>query len=129
MNIEHSGWREDIGFFSFKLPVDETKEDYEIRMKNGTVFRQNGPFQAVTRDWNCDGDVYTLFGAYFQCEGRGGEFFSVTDMVSLVVDDEAEIPGIPNPFKHPSLDDQIGRADNQYRHGETRPSTTRKIER
>lgn len=123
MNVEYSGWKEDCGFFSFQIPVDETKEDYEIRLKNGSVFRQSSPFQAVTRDWNWDGDVYTRFGAYFAYDGGGGEFFTPEDMVSLVVHDGAEIPGITDPFKRPSLDEQICRADEQnqsathpYRH-------------
>lgn len=112
MNVEYSGWSEAHGLFSFQIPVDETREDYEIRLKNGSVFKQNGPFQHVTRDWNCDGDVYTQFGAYFSYDGGGGEFFTPDDLVSLVVHNGAEIPGIQDPFKRPSLDEQIGRADS-----------------
>lgn len=34
----------------------------------GEVFRLEGDFKAVTRDWNNDGDIYTSYGAYFRSE-------------------------------------------------------------
>lgn len=112
MLIEHSGYRKNHGLFCFKIPVDENKTDYEIHFNNGSVYRQNGPFENVTHDWNCDGDVYTQFGAYFDCNGRG-EFFTPVDLVTFVVEHEAQVPGIQDPFQHPSLDNQIKQAEEK----------------
>ena len=123
MDVEYSGWNVERGFFSFQIPVDEHRKDYEIRMNNGSIYRQNTPFQTFTHDWNCDGDIYSSFGAFFNCDGRG-EFFSVTDMVRLVVDGDAEIPGIENPLQHPPLDQQISRANSRSDTG-SGPSTHR----
>ena len=112
MDIEYSGYREKTGTFCFQIKVDENRKDYEIHMKDGTVMKQDGPFSTVTRDWNCDGDIYPLFGAYFSYDGRG-EFITPVDMVRFVVDGEANIPGIANPFEQPALDDQIRDADSR----------------
>lgn len=119
MNIEYSGWHEDRGPFRFLIPVDEKKEDYEIHLKNGDVFVQDGPFHERTTDWNHDGDVYPQFGAFFQHDGRG-EFLTPTDMVWMMVEEGARIPGIETPLISPSLDDKIQHAEDR----KTNPSRT-----
>lgn len=112
MNIRYSGYREDVGTFDIVIPVDETREDFEVHMKNGRIGRQITPFQEATYDWNHDGDVYTLFGAWFDWDGSR-DFLTPVDMVSMVIDGDADIPGIARPFQHSSLDDQLRHADTQ----------------
>lgn len=118
MNVNYSGYKEGYGLFNFNIPVDETRTDYEIHTKQGHYYKQSTPFQHFTYDWNNDGDVYTMFGAFFDCEGRG-EFFSVEDLVSLVVHDGAQIPGIHDPLQPQPLDAQI--SDAQQKTAPTHP--------
>lgn len=131
MNVEYSGWKESTGFFCYKIEVDELKLDYELHYASGKVATQNGPFQAVSADWNYDGDIYTQFGAWFQLvdeNGRfeSGKFWTPEQMVGALIDarDETEthygdyvvsIPGIELPFleKRPSLDEQIERSERR----------------
>lgn len=110
MNIRYSGYRENYGTFDVLIPVDETRQDYEIQMKNGQIGRQVTPFQEATYDWNHDGDVYTLFGAWFDWNGSR-DFITPVDMVSMVIDADATIPGIEIPLV--SLDSQIQQANAQ----------------
>lgn len=110
MNIRYSGYRENYGTFDVLIPVDETRQDYEVQMKNGQIGRQVTPFQEATYDWNHDGDVYTLFGAWFDWNGSR-DFITPVDMVSMVVDGDAKISGIEIPLA--SLDSQIQQANAQ----------------
>lgn len=110
MNIRYSGYRENYGTFDVLIPVDETRQDYEIQMKNGQIGRQITPFQEATYDWNHDGEVYTLFGAWFDWNGSR-DFMTPVDMVSMVIDGDARIPGIEIPLV--SLDSQIQQATVQ----------------
>lgn len=120
MNVEYSGWREDCGFFCHKIYLDEKREDYEIHLKNGSVGRQVTPFQEFTYDWNHDDDVYPLFGAFFEF-GTGRDFLTPVDMVSLLLEDKAEIPGMENPLKKPTLDERLSRADSRKTQGMVKP--------
>lgn len=110
MNIRYSGYRENYGTFDVLIPVDETRQDYEIHMKNGQTGRQITPFQKATYDWNHDGEIYTLFGAWFDWNGSR-DFITPVDMVSMVIDGDARIPGIEIPLA--SLDSQIQQANKQ----------------
>lgn len=125
MNIRYSGYRENYGTFDVLIPVDETRQDYEIQMKNGQIGRQITPFQEATYDWNHDGEVYTLFGAWFDWNGSC-DFMTPVDMVSMVIDGDARIPGIEIPLA--SLDSQIQQANVQKTPSSNRhepPSHTR----
>lgn len=130
MKIEHSGWNIEHGSFRYFIEVDERKTDYEIRFRNGCVARQAETFHEVTADWNCDGDVYSQYGAFFDnfdSEGKrnGGTFWTPVEMVeSLIRGREGEdnggytvvdIPGIelPTRDKRPSLDEQVARSERQ----------------
>lgn len=130
MKIEHSGWNKDYGTFRYFVDVDDNKTDYEIRFRNGCVARQAEPFHTVTTDWNCDGDVYPQYGAYFKYFDRegspdGGSFWTPVDMVTTLIrarDGEdnggytvVDIPGIeiPTRDKRPSLDEQVARTERQ----------------
>lgn len=93
MQLEHSGWSQERGFFCDKYGIDTTRTDHEIHWKDGDVYKQITPFKTVERDWNCDGDVYSEFGAIF--EGRyGNEWRTPQHLLSLMLEGEAEIPGI-----------------------------------
>lgn len=132
MYVNHSGWSEKHGSFSYDIFIDEKKTDYEIHFKNGQVYKQSGEFEWVTADWNCDGDVYAQFGATFNIWDKDGEptssreFLTPQDMVFGLVDglfgDHREyenvmvsIPGInlPAPEKRPSIDEQIRRSEKR----------------
>lgn len=132
MRIEHSGWSQEHGPFRYFIEIDENKTDYELRFKNGSIAKQDGPFHHATHDWNCDGDVYTQFGAIFQYFDKNGEpdgrcFWTPEDMVSALVDaqekpesrlsggDVISIPGIeiPERSKRPNLEDTIIRSERR----------------
>lgn len=93
MQLEHSGWSQERGFFCDKYSIDTTRTDHEIHWKDGRICKQLEPFETVERDWNCDGDVYSEFGATF--EGKyGGEWWTPYHLLGLMIDGEAVIPGI-----------------------------------
>lgn len=121
MYVNHSGWSEDIGSYSYDIYMDENKSDYEIHYEDGSVDRQVTPFEAITNDWNNDGDVYTMFGAYFEHDSTGWrQFMTPENMVTLLLDSRfnphrvhgpraTEIPGIeiPDRDKRPKLEQTI----------------------
>lgn len=121
MYVNHSGWSEDIGSFSYDIYMDENKTDYEIHYADGSVDRQVTPFEAVTNDLNNDGDVYTMFGAYFEHDSTGSrQFMTPESMAMLLIDSRfdpyrvngplaTEIPGIeiPDRDKRPKLEQTI----------------------
>lgn len=41
----------------------------------GEVFRKESDFETITRDWNNDGDVYPVYGAYFRSENDNRTMF------------------------------------------------------
>lgn len=79
------------------VPFDDKKRDYEIHFSNGSISKQNSAFDYVTRDWNCDGDVYTQYGAWFENDRAASDFFTPEQLVWLVADDDAAIPGVRDP--------------------------------
>ena len=127
MNVNYSGWTEQHGSFSCNIFVDENRQDYELVFGNGSVAKQQGPFEEVTADWNNDGDVYTQFGAWFsRPEGNGGDFWTPVDMVAAVVDAQTRerkpygnevvsVKGIevPLPGKRPALTDVIRQSEQR----------------
>lgn len=129
MYVNHSGWNIEHGSFSYNIYINEEKEDYEIHFVDGTVARQCSPFQEVTADWNCDGDRYTQFGAWFTEDGHNSEFWTPQDMVVCLIDamngDRSRgnatvkvIPGIelPPKEKRPKLDDRLRQTEQRRMH-------------
>ena len=94
MQITHEGWSQERGWFKEKYNIDTTRTDHEIRWKRGFVAKQVTPFGVVTRDWNNDGDVYSEFGAYFQSPYGGNVWYTPQGLLSLILDNEAMVPGI-----------------------------------
>ena len=129
MKVEYSGWSEERGSFHYDFIVDETKLDYEVHFGNGRIAKQNGPFEYHTADWNCDDDIYTQFGAWFQfvdVDGKfnGGEFFTPEDLVSFAISAAGIersgpkvlcVKGLEWPEKQSrcSLDERILRSDQR----------------
>ena len=94
MRLEHSGWSQERGCFCDKYEIDTARTDYEIHWKDGKVCKQVSPFQIVEADWNCDGDVYEEFGANFESRYAGREWWTPQNLLSLVLEGEAEVLGI-----------------------------------
>ena len=132
MFVNHSGWSEKSGSFNYNIPFNEKRTDYEVCYESGQTLRQCSPFQYVTADWNCDGDVYTEFGANFvryEPEGvarAGTEFWTPTELVAELIDglygDDfprrdriISISGVdvPPTHKRPSLRDQVAQIERQ----------------
>ena len=123
MYVNHSGWNEKHGAFYYDIYINEHKTDYEIHYQNGMIAKQSTPFHVETRDWNHDGDVYPLFGAWFQCCGH---FWTPESMVAVLIEamdntrtrygnEVVSIPGItlPEPGKRPNLNDHIRRTESK----------------
>ena len=94
MTIEHSGWSMEKGFFCDLYSFDENKTDYVIQYNDGTTSKQAHPFQEITRDWNCDNDVYTLFVAGFEGRYGGTDWYTPENLLSMILEEEATIDGI-----------------------------------
>ena len=95
MQLTHEGWSQERGFFCDKYNIDTTRTDHEIHWKNGTVCKQVTPFQVVCADWNNDNEWYEEFGAYFESKwGAGLDWYTPQNLLGLMLDGEAEIPGI-----------------------------------
>lgn len=108
MQVNYSGWNEKLLRFDFTIDLDETRKDYEIHFKDGFVSKQSTPFDYVTCDWNHDGDVYCMYGAYFTSRFGGNVFWTPDEMVSALIESAMEdgyrdtyrireIPGIALP--------------------------------
>lgn len=132
MYVNHSGWMEKYGSFSYNIFVDEKRTDYVIEYASGKKLVQDGSFDNFTHDWNCDGDVYTQYGAFFQLYDKDGKFarqgifMTPENMVRELVNSLDEkirqredvvvrISGIsvPEPDKRPSLQEQVARTERQ----------------
>lgn len=132
MRVNHSGWSKKYGSFNYNISFDEKRTDYEVRFESGRTLRQCGEFDYVTADWNCDGDVYTEFGANFTryyedgTPYAGREFWTVEHLVAELIDglygDDRpkrdrmiSISGvtIPPPHLRPSLNETVARSEKQ----------------
>ena len=132
MKVNYSGWAEKYGSYKYTVPFDELRTDYEVKFDNGQILRQCGCFEHVTADWNCDGDIYTEFGANFvryDADGiarSGREFWTPNDLVAELIDglfgDDwpprdrvVSISGITvhPPKVLPSLEEQLVRSERR----------------
>ena len=55
----------------------------KLTINNNIYATQISDFQVVEKDWNCDNDVYELFGAYFSIDGFN-DFLTPENIVSLI---------------------------------------------
>ena len=97
IEVSVAGWNEIYGPYRFTVPFDDKRRDYEVRFADGSTSTQKSAFDYVTRDWNCDGDVYAQYGAWFENDRAASDFFTPEQLVWLVADDDATIPGIRDP--------------------------------
>ena len=97
IELNITGWNNVYGPYRFIVPFDDEKTDHEIHFADGSVSKQTTAFDYETRDWNHDGDVYTQYGAWFRHEGGGGDFFTPEQLLRLVADDDATVPGLSDP--------------------------------
>ncbi len=94
MILSHEGWSQERGWFKDKYFFDETKTDHTIHWKNGKVCKQESTFKNLTADFNNDGDVYTEFGCWFESVYTSREWWTPQNLLSLILEGEATIPGI-----------------------------------
>lgn len=88
IEVSVAGWNEIYGPYRFTVPFDDKRRDYEVRFADGSTSTQKSAFDYVTRDWNCDGDVYAQYGAWFENDRAASDFFTPEQLVWLVADDE-----------------------------------------
>lgn len=83
IEVVKDSWSYDKGF---------TKEVYKFKKdkmmtllyEDNTIYGvQKSKFHFVKKDWNCDNDVYELFGAYFSLD-EYNEFLTPENIVSLI---------------------------------------------
>lgn len=89
IKVVRENWTCDKGFTK---KVYEFKENGEMQLIDlfGVYGIQVSEFKSVTADWNCDGDVYEMFGAYFDVNGRKN-FITPEDIVSFIEDEGFEV--------------------------------------
>lgn len=94
MQLTHEGWSQERGWFQDKYNIDTTRTNHEIHWKNGQVCKQIYPFGVVEADWNNDNEVYAEFGATFEGRYGGRAWYTPQNLLGLMLDGEATIPGI-----------------------------------
>lgn len=94
MQLTHEGWSQERGWFQDKYNIDTTRTDHKIKWKNGQICKQVTPFEVVTADWNCDGDIYPEFGANFESKYAGRDWYTPQGLLDLILEGEATIEGI-----------------------------------
>lgn len=98
ISLNVSGWKKGLGSYDVDVPFDDERDDIEVRLRDGSVLRQEGFFAEESHDWNNDGDVYPIYGAWFRDQDGRGEFLTPETMMRLVMDGEAEVSGLENPL-------------------------------
>ena len=83
-------WTYDKGFTKKNYTFIEDKM-MTLLYKDDTVYGvQKSIFHSVEKDWNCDNDVYELFGAYFVLDDYN-EFLTPENIVSLIEDNDLKV--------------------------------------
>lgn len=106
MKIHHAGWNETVGAFNCDATINVDKCDYEIHFTNGSVFRQETPFDDLVTEFDQNDTAHPRFGAFFSHNGAT-EFFTPLELVALVANGYATIPGIQLEHKQSPLIDRI----------------------
>ena len=89
IKVSREVWNCDTGF-SKKIYRLEPNREMQL-VKDGEVYAsQCSEFQLVEKDWNCDNDVYELFGAYFKIDGYE-EFLTPENIISMSLEEGLEI--------------------------------------
>lgn len=106
MKIHHQGWNETAGAFNRDVTINEERSDHEICFPDGTVFRQQTPFETMPLDLSQPEAPSPVFGAFFSHNGVR-EFFTPLDLASLVLNGYAVIPGLQIEEHQDNLVDRI----------------------
>lgn len=82
-------WDYEKGFSKKIFKLDDTKR-IKIIIDNEVYAIQEDDFITIEKDWNCDGDVYELYGAYFKINGFS-DFITPEGIVSMITEENATI--------------------------------------
>ena len=89
IKVSREVWNCNTGF-SKKIYRLEPNREMQL-VKDGEVYAsQCSEFQLVEKDWNCDGDVYELYGAYFDRDGYA-DFITPENIVNMMIEDNVTI--------------------------------------
>ena len=82
-------WNHEKGFTKKVYKLNDKKK-IKIIIDDEVYALQEDYFTTVEKDWNCDGDIYALFGAYFNIGGFSN-FLTPEDIVSMITEENAVI--------------------------------------
>lgn len=89
IEVVRQNWNHDKGFKEEIYKLEENK-DMQLIIDDKIYASQISEFKVVKDDWNCDNDIYELFGAYFKINGYV-EFFTPEDIVSMMIEEDCKI--------------------------------------
>lgn len=76
--------------FSKKIFKLDDKKKIKIIIDGEIYAIQEDNFTIIEKDWNCDGEVYELYGAYFKINGFS-DFITPEGIVSMITEENAII--------------------------------------
>lgn len=76
--------------FSKKIFKLDDKKKIKIIIDGEIYAIQESDFTVIEKDWNCDGEVYELYGAYFKINGFS-DFVTPEGIVSMITEEDAII--------------------------------------
>ena len=89
IEVVRETWNHEKGFARKIYKLNDEKK-IKIIIDNEVFAFQEDDFTTIEKDWNCDGDIYELFGAYFNMDGYSN-FLTPEDIVSLIIEENAII--------------------------------------
>ena len=82
IEVVRETWHFEKGITKKVYKFDKNKR-MNLTINNNIYAKQISDFEVVEKDWNCDNDIYELFGAYFSIDGFN-EFLTPENIVSLI---------------------------------------------
>lgn len=89
IEVVRETWNHEKGITREVYKLNDKKKIKIIIDKEVFAFQEDN-FTTMEQDWNCDGDVYELFGAYFNIDGYSS-FLTPEDIVSMIIEENAII--------------------------------------
>lgn len=89
IEVVRETWNYEKGITKKVYKFNKNKK-MKLTIDNSIYATQVSDFQVVEKDWNCDNDVYELFGAYFSVDGLN-EFLTPENIVSLIEEEELSV--------------------------------------
>lgn len=90
IKVEKRTWSKDKGYNTKIYRLEENKEMQLIKKDGSIYMTQISEFQIEKADWNCDNDIYELYGAYFDINGYPS-FFTPENIISTMIEEDCEI--------------------------------------